>query len=97
MLVGNGLSQIRLKTCTNICSNETYSTFNEEHENTVIIQKALKQVVNVTGDLHGGLFHFLHETYTLLFGILIQTVQALLGWKLIKGSDVTTCYQQSEG
>ena len=97
MLVADGLSQIGIKICTKIISSATYSTFNEEHENTVIIQKALKQVVNVTGDLHGGLFHFLHATYTLLFGILIQTVQALLGWELIKGSDVTTCYQQSEG
>ena len=40
MLVGNGLSQIQVKTFTNILSNETYSAFNEEHENTVIIMKA---------------------------------------------------------
>ena len=97
MLVGDGLSQIWVKTCTRIISNATYSTFNEEHENTVIIQRALKQVVNVTGDLYGEWFHFLQEIYTLLFGILIQPVQALLGWKLVKGSDVTTLYQQAVG
>ena len=97
MLVGYGLSQIWVKTCTKIISNATYSTFNEEHENTLIIHKTSKQVVNVTVDLYGGSFHFLQATYTLLFGILVQPVQALLGWKLIKGSDVTTLYQQAAG
>ena len=53
MLVGDGLSQIRVKTFTNIHSNDTYSTFNEEPENTVIVQKSLNRVVNITGDLHG--------------------------------------------
>ena len=54
MLVGDGLSQIWVKTFTKILSNETYSAFNEEHENTVIIMKAWEKVVNITGDLHGG-------------------------------------------
>ena len=97
MLVGDGLSQIQVKTFTNILSNETYSIFNEDHENTVIIQKVVKQVVNIRGDLHGGYFHFLQATYTLFFGIFVQPVQALLGWKIINGSDVTTCYQQAAG
>ena len=97
MLVGDGLSQIQVKTFTNILSNDTYSIFDEEHENNMIIMKALKRVVNITGDLHGGYFHFLQETYTLFFRILIQPVQALPGWKRIKVSDVTTCYQQAEG
>ena len=74
ILVGDGLSQIQVKKCTNICSNETYSTFNEDHENTVIIHKSLDQVVNITGDLHGGCFQFLQATYTLFFGILIRPV-----------------------
>ena len=56
-----------------------------------------KSVVNVTGDLHGGCFHFLQVTYTLIFGSLVQPVQALLGWKHTKISDVTTCYQQAAG
>ena len=54
MLVGDGLSQIRVKICTNIISNATYSRFNKEHENTVIIQKALEGVMNETGVLHCG-------------------------------------------
>ena len=97
MLVGDGLSKIRVKTFTNIISKNNYSTFNEEHENTVIIQKELKLVLNLTGYLHGSFFNFLQATYTLFLGILIQTVQAMLGWKFIKGSDVTTFYQQSTG
>ena len=40
ILVGDGLSQIQVKTFTNILSNDTYSIFDEEHENTVIIMKA---------------------------------------------------------
>ena len=45
MLVGDGSSQIWVKIFTNILSNEVYSTLNEEYENTVIIQKVLKQVI----------------------------------------------------
>ena len=97
MLVGDGLSKIRVKTFTNIISKNNYSTFNEEHENTVIIQKELKLVLNLTGYLHGSFFNFLQATYTLFLGILIQTVQAMLGWKFVKGSDVTTFYQKSTG
>ena len=61
----------------------------------MIIKKALNQVVNITANLYGGSFHFLQATYALFFGRLIQPVQALLSWNHIKGSDVTTCYQQA--
>ena len=62
-----------------------------------MIKEALGQVINVTGDLHGGLFHFLSATYSLFYPCLIQPVQQLLGWKRICGSDVTKCYQQAAG
>ena len=92
---GYGLSQIRVKQFTDILSNQTYSTINEEHENTVIIKKSLNQILDVTDGLYGGSFHFLQATYALFFGRLIQLVQALLSWKRIKVSDVTTFYQQA--
>ena len=96
MLVGDGLSQIRVRTFTNLIDTHSYS-YNEKREQTLMIQKAMKQVVNVTGDLHGGCFHFLSAIFALYYGSLIQPIQTLLGWKRIKGSDVTKCYQQAAG
>eukprot|EP00957_Ditylum_brightwellii_P177456 13516422-Ditylum_brightwellii.AAC.1 len=58
---------------------------------------AKDQVANVMGDLHAGCFHFLSSTYTAFYGALIQQFQAVLGWKQIKGSDMTKCYQQAAG
>jgi hypothetical protein len=96
MLVGDGLSQIRVRTFTNLIDTHSYS-YNEKREQTLMIQKAMKQVVNVTGDLHGGCFHFLSAIFALYYGSLIQPIQTLLGWKRIRGSDVTKCYQQAAG
>jgi hypothetical protein len=97
MLIGDGLSQIRVKTFCTLMANKSYSNFDEEHENNEVIQRALGQIINVTGDLHGGCFHFLSALYSLYYGSLIQPIQALLGWKRIRGSDVTKCYQQAAG
>ena len=71
--------------------------FKETHEATTTIYKALGQVIHITGDLHGGCFHFLSAIYSLFYGSLIQFMQILLGWKRIRGSDVTKCYQQAAG
>ena len=54
-------------------------------------------MIHVPGDLHGGCFHFLSAIYSLYYGALIQPIQALVGWKRIKGTDVTKCYQQAAG
>ena len=62
-----------------------------------MIRRALGQVIHVTGDLHGWRFHFLATIYSLFYGSLIQYIQVLLGWKKIRGSDVTNCYQQATG
>jgi hypothetical protein len=66
-------------------------------EATVMIQKALGQIIHIPGDLHGGCFHFLSAIYNIFYGALLQPIQSLLGWKRIKGTDVTKCYQQAAG
>ena len=63
---------------------------------TVEVTKSL-QLIHVPRDLHGGCFHFLSAIYSLYYGALIQPIQALVGWKRIKGSDITKCYQQAAG
>eukprot|EP00957_Ditylum_brightwellii_P211380 15366112-Ditylum_brightwellii.AAC.1 len=64
---------------------------------TNVIRAAMKQVINVTGDLHAGCFHFLSSVYSIFYGALMQPVQVLLGWKQIRGTDVTKRYQQAAG
>ena len=96
VIVGDGLSQVRARTFSNLmqeCSN----SFGDKHEKSIMIQKALNQIIHVPGDLHGGCFHFLSAVYTLFYGSLIQPIQIMLGWKRIRGSDVTKCYQQAAG
>jgi hypothetical protein len=95
MIVGDGLSQIRVRTFADLMAETSYSKFDDDHENCNVIQKALKQTINITGDLHGGCFHFLQAVFHLFFGSIIQPIQVLLGWKRIRGSDVTKCYQQA--
>jgi len=96
MLVGDGLTQIRIKSFVDEINKSCYD-FGEQQEALAMIKEALGQVINVTGDLHGGLFHFLSATYSLFYPCLIQPLQQLLGWKRICGSDVTKCYQQAAG
>ena len=62
-----------------------------------MIHKAIKHIINVTGDLHGGCFDFLAAGYSIFYAIIIQPIQKSLGWKRISGTDVTKCYQQAAG
>ena len=62
-----------------------------------MIKEALDQVISVTGDIHGGLFHLLSAYYSLFYPLLIQPVQEPLGWKRIYGYDVTKYCQQAAG
>ena len=96
MLVGDGLSQVRVQTFENMIQESSFC-FKENFRATDMIRKALEQVIHVTGDLHGGRFHFLAVIYSLFYGSLIQYIQVLLGWKRIRGTDVTKCYQQAAG
>eukprot|EP00957_Ditylum_brightwellii_P074242 5641520-Ditylum_brightwellii.AAC.1 len=61
------------------------------------IRNAMKQVINITGNLHAGCFHFLSAISFIFYGALLQPVQVLLRWKQIRGTDVTKCYQQAAG
>jgi hypothetical protein len=48
----------------------------------------------IPGDLHGGGIHFLSVSYLLFYGGFLQPLQYALGWKRIRGTDVTKTYQQ---
>ena len=80
MLVGDGLSQVRVKTFENLIQESSFR-FKENFRATDMIRRALSQVIHVTGDLHGGRFHFLATIYSLFYGSFIQYIQILLGWK----------------
>ena len=96
MLTGDGLSQVRARTLDDIISKDAHA-YGEHHDTRIILKKALSRIVHVTGDLHGGNFHFLAAVYSVFYGSLIQPIQTLLGWKRIRGTDVTKCYQQAAG
>ena len=96
MVVGGGLSQLRVKTFENIIEQSSYKC-NKTFFARKMIKAALCQVIHIPGDLHGGRFHFLSAIYSLFYGSLIQYIQILLGWKKIRGSDITQCYQQAAG
>ena len=96
MLVGYGLNQMQIKYFFNEINNSCYD-FSEKQEVMAMIKEALDQVINVTGDLHAGLFHFISARYSLFYPSLIKLVQQLLGWKRICFSDFTNCHQQAAG
>ena len=92
MIVGDGLSQIRAKTFEKMIKDLSYR-FKDTHKATEMLKDALGQVIHISGDLHGGQFHFLAAIYLLFYGSMIQFFQLLLRWKQIRGTDVTKCYQ----
>ena len=96
MLVGDGLLQIRAETFEKMIKELSYR-FKDTHKATEMIKNALGQVIHITGDLHGGQFHFLSAIYSLFYGSMIQFFQLLLGWKQMRGTDITKCYQQAAG
>ena len=73
MLVGDDLSQIRVKTFENMIQESSYR-FKENFKAMDMIRKALGQVIHVTGDLHRGHFHFLAAIYSLFYGAFIQFI-----------------------
>ena len=53
MVVGDGLTQIRIRTFIELIESSCYD-FGEKQEKTEMIKEALGQIIHVTGDLHGG-------------------------------------------
>ena len=96
VVVGDWLSHIRVRTFSQLI-NEIFFLLGKEYHATVMIHKAMKQIINVTGDLHDGCFHFLAAGYSLFYASFIQPIQTLLGRKRISGTDVTKFYQQAAG
>jgi hypothetical protein len=96
VLVGNGLSQMRLQAFKDMLHTLSYS-FKKRYEMAQLFSKALDQCVVLPGDLHSGGFHFLVVVYNLYYGGIIQPIQSALGWKRICGKDITQCYQQVAG
>jgi hypothetical protein len=75
--------------------NTSSINFRQQYKESSTFAKALDRLVLVVGDLHGGGFHFLGAIYSLFYGAFMQPMQFAMGWKQIKGSDVTKTYQQS--
>jgi hypothetical protein len=96
VLVGDGLSQMRLQAFKDMLHTSSYS-FEKWYEMAQLLSKALDQCVALPGDLHGGGFHFLVVVYNLYYGGIIQPIQTALGWKQICGKDITQCYQPAGG
>ena len=95
MFVGDGLTMARMKSFDELL-NTNCMGHARQYEKALMLRKAMSRVVVVTGDLH-GCFHALMSVYSIFYGSLIQPIQTLLKWKRIKGSDITTCYQQAAG
>jgi hypothetical protein len=91
---GDGLSQMRVRGYTDTIDSAS-TNFRDHYEQSTLFSKALDRVVMVPGDLHGGGFHFLGVVYILFYGAFLQPIQYALGWKRIRGSDVSKTYQQS--
>jgi hypothetical protein len=96
VLVDDGLSQMRIQAFKDMLDTSSYS-FEKRYEMAQLLSKALDQCIALPGDLHGGGFHFLVVVYNLYYGRFIQPIQTPLGWKRIRGKDVTQCYQQAAG
>ena len=58
MVIGDGISQLRVKTFENIIEQSSYKC-NETFFARKMIKAALCHVIHIPGDLHGGRFHFL--------------------------------------
>jgi hypothetical protein len=69
--------------------------FQEFYHKSTIFAQALNRIIMVPGDLHGGGFHFLMVVFQLFYGGVLQAFQTALGWKKIRGTDVTKTYEQS--
>ena len=96
ILFRDGLSQVRARAFEELIQKLNH-LFGVQHDMKAKLKKVMSRVVHITGDLHGGNFHFLSAVYSLFYGSLIQPIQLMLGWKRIRGSDVTKCYQQAAG
>ena len=87
VVVGDGLSQIRVRTFSQLTNENCFPLGKEQHA-TFMIHKVTKQIINVTDDIHGGYFHFLAAGYSIFCASLIQSIHNLLGWNCISGTDV---------
>lgn len=63
-MVGDGLTQIRAKQFSDII-DETSSSYGPCHKVTIMLQKALDQVIFIPGNLHGSGFHVMQVVYNL--------------------------------
>jgi hypothetical protein len=94
-LVGDALSIVRCLSFQRDLLPREGRSFCTCYKEKQVIRKALKQMVIIPGDLHGGGFHMLGPQYTLFYPAFLQPIQVALGWKRIKGKDVSICFQQA--
>lgn len=73
LMVRDGLPQMRAKQFSDLI-DETSTSYGPRHEVTVMLQKALDQVVFIPGNLHSGGFHIMQIVYNLFYGSILQKV-----------------------
>ena len=67
MLIGDGLTQIRVRMFRTMIRESAYR-FEDSFTETDMTRKALRKITHITGDLHGGRFHFLSSVCSLFYG-----------------------------
>ena len=94
-LVGDGLTQVRLKSFIDSIQEDSLS-FREFYKESVVLSKALERVVIGNGDLHAGGFSCLGTIFSAYYGGFLQVFQYALGWKRINGLDIAKSFQYGE-
>ena len=96
VVIGDGLSLDRIRQFFDDIKEITYGTvssFKDTYLQSLVLNQALSRVVPVPGDLHTS-FHQLDSIYQIFWGGFLQPICWRLGWKKVKGTDVTATYSQ---
>ena len=94
-LVGDGLTQVRLKSFFDAIQQDSLS-FRELYRESVVLARAQERVVIGNGDLHAGGFSCLGTIFTAYYGGFLQVFQYAMGWKRINGLDIAKSFQYGE-
>jgi hypothetical protein len=95
-VVGDGLTLDRVRQFfadIKEITEGTVSSFKDAYLQSLVLNQALSRVIPIPGDLHTR-FHQLDGTYRTFWGGFLQPICWRLGWKKVKGTDVTATYSQ---
>jgi hypothetical protein len=81
--IGNGLSQMRMRQY-NESVDKALVNFQQYFRQSLVFSQTMNWVLMISGDLHGGGFHFLAVVYLLFYGGFLQAMQYSMGWTRIR-------------